>query len=101
MLSDPNSEIIRQFEIFNDTISETDARQYGIPHPGTFLVDEQGIVRHKFFEEKYVHRVTMATISPTASGSRPPRAHRASRRTTRPSPSPPRRIASGPGIALP
>jgi hypothetical protein len=62
MLSDPNSEIIRQFGIFNDTISETDARQYGIPHPGTFLVDEQGIVRHKFFEEKYVHRVTMASI---------------------------------------
>jgi hypothetical protein len=62
MLSDPGSEIIRRFGVFNDTIAESDARQYGIPHPGTFLVDEQGIVRHKFFEEKYVHRVTMATI---------------------------------------
>ncbi len=68
MLSDPESDIIRRFGVLNDTIPESDARQYGIPHPGTFLVDEQGIVRHKFFEDKYVHRVTMATILASSLG---------------------------------
>src|SRR5215471_21816125 len=68
MLSDPQSDIIRRFRVLNDTVPESDARQYGMPHPGTFLVDEQGIVRHKFFEEKYVHRVTMATILASSLG---------------------------------
>ncbi len=71
MLSDPGSEIIRRFGVLNDTVAASDARQYGIPHPGTFLVDEQGIVRHKFFEEKYVHRVTMATILARSLGLAP------------------------------
>jgi hypothetical protein len=62
LLSDPRSEIIRRFVVFNDEIPENDVRQYGMPHPGTFVIDEQGIIRDKFFEAKYVHRVTMATI---------------------------------------
>jgi hypothetical protein len=62
MLSDPESEIIRRFGVFNETIPPNDVREYGIPHPGTFIVDERGFIRDKFFEEKYIHRLTMATI---------------------------------------
>ncbi len=71
MLSDPRSAIIRRFGVFNDTIPETDARQYGIPHPGTYIVDERGIIRDKFFEAKLIHRVTMATILTRALAQAP------------------------------
>lgn len=71
MLSDPKSEIIRRFGVFNDAIPESDARQYGIPHPGTFHIDERGIIRGKFFEEKYMQRLTMATILTRAFGVSP------------------------------
>jgi hypothetical protein len=62
LLSDPASEIIRRFGLLNETIPPTNARDFGIPHPGTLIVDEREIVRHKFFEERYIHRVTMPTI---------------------------------------
>jgi len=71
MLSDPGSALIRRFGVFNDTIPESDARQYGIPYPGTFIVDEGGIIRDKFFEEKLIHRVTMATILTRAFAAAP------------------------------
>ena len=71
MLSDPESEIIRRFGVFNDTIPQSDARQYGIPNPGTFIVDEHGMIRAKFFEERFIHRVTMATILASAFAQAP------------------------------
>ena len=71
MLSDPGSEIIRRFGVLNETIPAHNARDYGIPHPGTFLVDEQGIIRDKFFEESYVHRLTLATMLARAFGLPP------------------------------
>ncbi len=69
LLSDPGSEIIRRFGLLNAAIPETDGRQYGIPHPGTFIVDAEGLVRSKFFEEHYIHRVTMPTILAQALGA--------------------------------
>ncbi len=62
LLSDPDSEAIRRFGLFNASIPESDAREYGIAHPGTFIVDARGIVLGRHFEEHYVHRVTMPTI---------------------------------------
>ena len=62
MLSDPGSEIIRRFGVFNETIPPNDVREYGIPHPGTLIVDERGFIRDKYFEEKYIQRLTMGTI---------------------------------------
>lgn len=35
---------------------------YGIPFPGTYILDAKGIVRSKFFEEDYAERVTAAAI---------------------------------------
>lgn len=71
LLSDPGSEIIRRFGVFNDTVPESNAREYGIPHPGTFIIDEHGIIHDKFFEEKYIQRLTMATILSRAFGLPP------------------------------
>lgn len=38
LLSDPESKIIRDFGIFNEQ-SQEGTMQYGIPYPGTYLVD--------------------------------------------------------------
>lgn len=61
MLSDPDSSIIRRFGLFNEQVPP-DSRDYGIPHPGIFLVDAQGIVRERFFEDKYWNRMTRPTV---------------------------------------
>jgi peroxiredoxin len=48
LLSDPNSETIDAFQIRNREV-KAGSRQDGIPHPGTFLVDSDGVVRAKLF----------------------------------------------------
>lgn len=71
MLADPDSAIIRRFGLFNDTI-DASSRDYGIPFPGTFLVDAAGIVRQKFFEEQYIHRMPAATLLMRMGKTTPP-----------------------------
>jgi len=61
LLSDPDSSIIRSFGLFNEQVAP-DSRDYGIPHPGIFLVDAGGIVRERFFEEKYWNRITTPSV---------------------------------------
>jgi hypothetical protein len=61
LLSDPKSEAIRAFGILNDNVP-TDRPSYGIPFPGTYMVDARGIVRAKFFEEDHRERYTAANI---------------------------------------
>jgi hypothetical protein len=61
LLSDWNSRVIDKFKILNDTIP-VDQPAYGVPFPGTFLVDEKGIVVSKFFEEDYRDRYSVGTI---------------------------------------
>ncbi len=68
LLSDPRSEIIRRFGVVNDEIPESDARQYGMPHPGTFVIDERGFIRDKFFEAKGYHPLAL-TIKPPQSST--------------------------------
>ena len=48
LLADTDSAVIRQFDIFN-TLVPKGHRWYGVPFPGTFMVDEQGIVTDKSF----------------------------------------------------
>jgi peroxiredoxin len=71
MLSDPGSATITAFGILNTTVAPSDTRSYGIPFPGTFLVDRRGRVTSRFFEEAYQERNTVSTILLTlgASGS--------------------------------
>ena len=52
LLSDRRSVVIRQFGILNTVIDPDDPRAgpfYGIPYPGTYVVDEAGVVTEKFF----------------------------------------------------
>ena len=62
LLSDPGSTVIRQYGILNTTVPETSREQYGIPFPGTFIVDRSGIVTSRFFEQAYQERNTVASI---------------------------------------
>ncbi len=53
LLSDPDSSTIRAYGIyFKD----------GLPHPGTFLIDRQGIVRAKLFRQGYARRHTSGEL---------------------------------------
>jgi AhpC/TSA family/Disulphide bond corrector protein DsbC len=62
LLSDPGSLTITRFGIFNTTVPETDRRTYGVPFPGTFMLNERGIVTARFFEPAYQERNTVASI---------------------------------------
>ena len=61
LISDPGSAIIKRYGLFNDTV-DPKSRTYGIPHPGTFIVDRKGVVVSRFFEDAYQERYTAATI---------------------------------------
>jgi AhpC/TSA family/Disulphide bond corrector protein DsbC len=61
MLSDPESKIIRAFGILNDTVPAGNPT-FGIPFPGTFIVDAQGKVVSKYFEDDYKERMSAADI---------------------------------------
>jgi hypothetical protein len=61
LISDSDSRIIRAFGIFNHNIP-AGHEWYGIPFPGTFIVDENGIVRSKYFEPMHRQRYTAESI---------------------------------------
>ena len=42
LLSDPGSATIKRYGIFNTTVPETNQQSYGIPFPGTFMLNTQG-----------------------------------------------------------
>ena len=61
MLSDPKSEMIRAFRILN-TSTPPSHMWYGVPYPGTYIVDQNGVVRAKYFEKHYRDRYSAPTI---------------------------------------
>jgi len=61
MLADSDSKIIRGFGILNESVPK-DNFVYGVPHPGTYVLDENATVRAKYFEEDYRDRYTAANI---------------------------------------
>lgn len=61
LLGDPQSRVIRAFGILNEEVPR-DHEVFGIPHPGTYVIDQEGIVRAKYFEEDYKERYTPATV---------------------------------------
>jgi peroxiredoxin len=85
LLSDAGSETIKRYGILNTLAAEAvgpnaadpviaeeikkyvsgvgaSARMIGIPFPGTFMLDRQGRVTSRFFEESYVERSTASSI---------------------------------------
>jgi hypothetical protein len=61
LVSDPGSTIIKRYGLFNDTVDPAN-RAYGVPHPGTFIVDGRGRVTARFFEEAYQERNTASSV---------------------------------------
>lgn len=61
LISDSGSAIIRRYGLLNASVDPT-SPSYGIPHPGTFIVDRKGVVVSRFFEDAYQERYTAATI---------------------------------------
>ncbi len=59
LLSDPESKIIRMYEVLN---SEAVGPNTGMARPGYFFIDPQGNIREKFFEAKYRERITGNTL---------------------------------------
>jgi hypothetical protein len=71
LLSDQGSVVIRRFGLMNPEYPEGDYA-HGVPYPVTFVVDEKGIVRQRFSEDKYQQRRTGASFLLMAGG--PPEA---------------------------
>ena len=61
LLSDPGSAIIKAYGILNTGNTEG-TRAYGVPYPGTFMLDATGRVVARYFEEAYQERSTVASI---------------------------------------
>ena len=61
LLSDPESKIIRTYDIFNETVKRGNPA-YGIPYPGIYVVDARGMVVSKYFEDDFKERVSTADI---------------------------------------
>jgi peroxiredoxin len=55
LLSNPSSSLIDAFCIRNPAGTGIEA---GIPFPGFYLIDHQGVIRQRFFETAYVNRIT-------------------------------------------
>ena len=61
LLSDPKLEIIRAFRISNTSVPPGHL-SYGVPYPGTYIVDQNGVVRSKYFESRFQERYSAPTI---------------------------------------
>ena len=62
LLSDVGSATIRKYDILNTTIPPSNAQSYGIPFPGTFILDRNGVVTSRFFEQAYQERATVGSM---------------------------------------
>lgn len=64
LLSDIGSVVIKRYGILNTLISpdEPGHRWYGIPFPGTYVTDEEGVVLRKFFNQHHAIRESGETL---------------------------------------
>jgi hypothetical protein len=70
LLSDEGSKVIRKLGLFNEHVFEHHAAYgvpkrdqcWGVPYPGVFLLDEQGNVMQKRFQQSYRERETGVAV---------------------------------------
>jgi hypothetical protein len=62
LLSDAGSAVIRRYGLLNTQVAPDNAH-FGIPFPGTFVLDAEGRVADRFFEESYRTRMTGNTLA--------------------------------------
>ena len=61
ILADEKSTAIRAFGVLNTSVPAGHMWQ-GVPYPGTFIVDAKGIVKSKYFENRYQDRYSTPSI---------------------------------------
>jgi peroxiredoxin len=61
LLSDADSKVIRAYALLNETVPPG-LPQFGIPFPGTFILDAFGLVVSKYFESDFRQRYTASDI---------------------------------------
>ena len=59
LLSDPSSKTIDAYGILN---KEAKGKSKGIPYPGVFILDRNGIIRAKLFRAGFVRRARIADV---------------------------------------
>jgi len=59
LLSDPESKTIDAYHIRNDAAK---GKAGGVPHPGTFVLDQEGVIRAKLFLEGFRERHTTEAL---------------------------------------
>jgi peroxiredoxin len=59
LLSDPESKTIDAYHIRNDAAK---GKAVGVPHPGTFILDREGVIRAKLFLEGFRDRHTTEAL---------------------------------------
>ena len=78
LLSDEGSATIREYGLLNEEMDPARApeerrammqRLYGIPYPGTFMLDAEGRVTARFFEAAYQERSTVSSIAVRFGGA--------------------------------
>ncbi len=67
-MSDLDSSVIREYGIENTSVDQNDGIFYGIPFPGVYVTDEQGIVVAKFFHDTYKKRDSPEILIDAAMG---------------------------------
>jgi hypothetical protein len=68
LLSDAGSAVIREYGILN-TLIRPDEAIYGIPYPGLYITDEQGVVAEKIFHRRYQVRDDVESLLHTRFGA--------------------------------
>jgi peroxiredoxin Q/BCP len=65
MLADPDSKTIEAFHIRNEAAK---GKADGVPNPGTFIVDREGVIRAKLFLEGFREGHTSEELVKAAKG---------------------------------
>ncbi|TAK21325.1 MAG: redoxin domain-containing protein [Chloroflexota bacterium] len=82
LLSDEGSHAIRSLGLYNEHLAEQAAahgvqareHHYGVPYPGTFVLDEAGVIVDKWFEQSYRVRPSGAVTLEKVVGAGPAQA---------------------------
>ncbi len=61
LLSDPESEVIRAFDLLNERY-RSGSPAFGVPHPAIFVIDPDGFVAHRFAEDTYSSRTKIDLV---------------------------------------
>ncbi|MBT5030903.1 MAG: hypothetical protein HOM55_01255 [Proteobacteria bacterium] len=68
MIADPESEVIESFGLRNPN-PEPGSRVDGMAFPGTYIVDENGVVQEKFFNMSHRQRLTVDSVLMSSYGA--------------------------------